>query len=317
MLKIHGAKVTAICHLELNGRDSYFVTGAADGSVRMLDSKTWTLNGDITPLQVKNVDDVAFENVSITTMHSDRFDSTVYFGRSDGTITGWDFSKNSWAWADKKVIEAHTSEVHVMLGIGRGTLLTGGADGFISAWDVNTRSPVLMKSFKAHDSRVRGLCADESTVYSTGGDQLVKLWDIDREKCVAELHAHDTLVMDCSLTPRGLVTADANGVVKLWDRRSRDESARFKLSRGVPLDCSTIAEQPNFLVATCDYAVYVIDTRSHREVMSFHSPHAQNRITEDGVLRASAFNPAGTRAVVGDAHGRAYALSSAFTSSTI
>ena len=32
MLKIHGAKVTAICHLELNGRDSYFVTGAADGS---------------------------------------------------------------------------------------------------------------------------------------------------------------------------------------------------------------------------------------------------------------------------------------------
>ena len=205
MLKIHGAKVTAICHLELNGRDSYFVTGAADGSVRMLDSKTWTLNGDITPLQVKKVDDVAFENVSITTMHSDRFDSTVYFGRSDGTITGWDFSKNSWAWADKKVIEAHTSEVHVMLGIGRGTLLTGGADGFISAWDVNTRSPVLMKSFKAHDSRVRGLCADESTVYSTGGDQLVKLWDIDREKCVAELHAHDTLVMDCSLTPRGLV----------------------------------------------------------------------------------------------------------------
>ena len=317
MLKIHGAKVTAICHLELNGRDSYFVTGAADGSVRMLDSKTWTLNGDITPLQAKNVDDVAFENVPITTMHSDRFDSTVYFGRSDGTITGWDFSKNSWAWADKKVIEAHTSEVHVMLGIGRGTLLTGGADGFISAWDVNTRSPVLMKSFKAHDSRVRGLCADESTVYSTGGDQLVKLWDIDREKCVAELHAHDTLVMDCSLTPRGLVTADANGVVKLWDRRSRDESARFKLSRGVPLECSTIAEQPNFLVATCDYAVYVIDTRSYREVMSFHSPHAQNRITEDGVLRASAFNPAGTRAVVGDAHGRAYALSSAFTSSAI
>lgn len=317
LLKIHGAKVTAVCHLELNGRDSYFVTGAADGSVRMLDSKSWALNDDMTPLQAKNVDDVAFENVPITTMHSDRLDSIVYFGRSDGTITGWDCSKNSWAWSDKKVIEAHKSEVHVMLGMGQGTLLTGGADGFISAWDVHTRSPVLMKSFKAHDSRVRGLCADESAVYSTGGDELVKVWDIDREKCTAELHAHDTLVVDCSLTPCGLVTTDANGVVKLWDRRAREESARFSLSRGVPLRCSTITEQPNFLVATCDYAVYVIDVRNLHEVMTFQSPHAQNRITEDGVLRASAFNPAGTRAVVGDAHGRAYALSSALMSSKI
>ena len=98
---------------------------------------------------------------------------------------------------------------------------------------------------------------------------------------------------------------------------ARETYPRASNSRRIPLECSTIAEQPNFLVATCDYAVYVIDTRSYREVMSFHSPHAQNRITEDGVLRASAFNPAGTRAVVGDAHGRAYALSSAFTSSTI
>ena len=319
-VSVHRAKVTAAAHLELHGVGSYFVTGASDGSVRVLDSKNWKLNMDMTPLQAKVVkDDLAFTPSPILTMHSERSDSIVYFGRSDGSLTAWDFSANSWAWSKSKVAQAHELGVFSMTDAGHGTLITGGGGGKICVWDVRSRSgPTIMKSFEAHNSRVRGLCSDDSfTLYSTGGDRLVKFWDLDHETCKREFIAHDTIVVDCTLTPRGLATVDIDGLVKIWDERAATESARFQLPPGVPLSCTKIADQQHWIATTTDFALYVSDVRTFREVITFPSPRAQTRVVADVAVGAAAFNPAGTRAVVADAFGCVHGLSTAFVSNAV
>lgn len=308
---VHYDRVTAACHFDLQGIGSYFITAAHDGSVRVMDSKDWKLKTDVKPLEFEAVEKTrAFSSSSITTMHSERSDSMVYFGRSDGSLTAWDFSAQSWGWSRSNYVAAHDLGVYSMTDVGAGTLVTGGGDGTVCLWDVSGREPTLMKKLVAHNARVSGLCADanSSRLYSSGGDTIVKAWDLNQETSVHEFIASDASIIACAHTPRGLATVDADGFIKLWDERSRMAIARFHLPPGVPLACRIIDDQPNWLVTTCDHAVYVHDVRTFSPVVSFPCPRAATRLPREAAVTAAAFNPEGTRAVVADAHGYVYGL---------
>lgn len=319
---IHKARVTAACHVQLGGNSSCFITAANDGSVRVIDERDWKLRMDAIPLQANGVQDaIEFTPSPIMAMHSAASDSIVYFGRSDGSLTAWDFGSHSWAWVKSKTIPAHELGVYSMTDMGYGTLVTGGGGGLIRVWDVHGRSPTLMKSLEGHNARVTALCADSSlTLYSTGGDTVVKSWDLDKEMCKQNFLGHEATTVACAFTKRGLVTMDVLGEANLWDVRASSPAARFTLPPGVPLSCQVVEDQPNWIVTTCDHAMYVHDVRnlnSGKAIMTFPCPRACTRLEHEDVVSAAAFNPAGTRAIMADAHGRVYGLTTAFLSAKI
>lgn len=317
---IHKARVTAACHVQLGGDRSYFITAANDSSVQVIDERDWKIKVDAVPLQSNGVQDtIDFTPSPVMTMHSAASDSIVYFGRADGSLTAWDFASQSWAWAKSKTISAHELGVYSMTDMGHGALVTGGGGGLIRIWDVHGRTPTLMKSLEGHNARVTALCADSSlTLYSTGGDVVVKSWDLDKEVCKQDFIGHEATTIACALTKRGLVTMDVLGEANLWDIRTSTPAARFTLPPGVPLSCQAIEEQQNWIVTTCDHAMYVHDVRNLDETLiTFPCPRVCTRLEHEDIISTAAFNPTGTRAIVGDAHGRVYGLSTAFLSAKI
>ena len=311
----HASEITACCSMTIPGGKSCFVTSDSEGCVRVTDESNWTCISEITPLKSKGIaSEVTFEQRGIMTMDAFANDSIVYFGRIDGSLTAWDFGANTWAWPKSHVVEAHTRGVYSMTHMDRSTLITGGGGGNISVWDVGGRSPTLMKTFAGHESRVRGLCADSTGLYSVGGDKRVKSWDIERDT-VSEFIAHDAIIVDCALSPSGLITLGAEGLVKLWDARVGTEAARISLPPGIPISCNVIVDQPHWLPVLTDSALCVYDVRKLNEIATFTNIRAQTRCTREASLSAVAFNPSGTRAALCDALGRLCGLTTSFISS--
>lgn len=65
------------------------------------------------------------------------------------------------------------------------TLVTGGSDGSVRVWSLQTYTPI--HRLAAHDNSVTSLQFDESRIVSGGSDGRVKVWDLARGQLVREL----------------------------------------------------------------------------------------------------------------------------------
>jgi WD40 repeat protein/serine/threonine protein kinase len=112
-------------------------------------------------------------------------------------------------------------------------LVSGSYDGTAKAGDF--QAAALDKPLAAFGSgphaRIRAMAlSPDGTRLATGGDQL-DLWDVATGLRRAALKGHATWVMSAAFAPGGdlLVTADADGVLKLWDGHTGAELATFQV----------------------------------------------------------------------------------------
>lgn len=69
-----------------------------------------------------------------------------------------------------------------------------------------------------------------SQVFCSGsGDKTVSLWDIRTNLCVQTFYGHNNSVNSCKFNLRGnkLVSADCDGITKVWDIRMVKEEMQF------------------------------------------------------------------------------------------
>ena len=72
------------------------------------------------------------------------------------------------------------------------TLVTGGSDGSVRVWSLETMSAV--HRLAAHDNSVTSLQFDDTRVVSGGSDGRVKIWDLKTGQLVRELLAQGEAV---------------------------------------------------------------------------------------------------------------------------
>lgn len=313
---IHQGKVLASCHLDVEGVGSCFVTGGEDGAVRVLNAKDWKLVEDIQPLQSAKIDKTPIQHIAFTAMCAVQSESSVYFGKADGALTGWDFITNAWTWPNDHEVSEHKSAITSMAPLSESMLVTADATGAVCIWNVGRRSPALAKTLVGHSARVHGVCVESHTsFYSVGADRVVKHWNVDRGT-FTDFTAHDLAVTGCAISERGLVTVGADNFIKLWDARAGVETSRTYFLAGTPLTCETIAEQPNWVTVLGDAGLHVYDVRKSNKVLSFSSPYGFSRRAE-AILSTCAFNREATRSIVADTFGRVHGCSTALISSHI
>lgn len=82
------------------------------------------------------------------------------------------------------ILQGHTSLVG-QLQMRGDTLVTGGSDGSVRVWSLETMAPI--HRLAAHDNSVTSLQFDDTRIVSGGSDGRVKIWDLKTGHLVREL----------------------------------------------------------------------------------------------------------------------------------
>ena len=97
-------------------------------------------------------------------------------------------------------------------------LVTGGSDGSVRVWSLNTYSPI--HRLAAHDNSVTSLQFDDSRIVSGGSDGRVKVWDTKNGSLIRELSQPAEAVWRVAFeSERCVVMASRGGrtIMEVWD----------------------------------------------------------------------------------------------------
>ena len=109
------------------------------------------------------------------------------------------------------------------------TLVTGGSDGSVRVWSLETFSPI--HRLAAHDNSVTSLQFDEQRIVSGGSDGRVKVWDLSTGQLIRELSQPAEAVWRVAFeSETAVVMASRAGrtIMEVWDFRPREEGENAK-----------------------------------------------------------------------------------------
>ncbi|MCI0462180.1 MAG: WD40 repeat domain-containing protein, partial [Gemmataceae bacterium] len=99
------------------------------------------------------------------------------------------------------------------------TLYTGGTDGLIRLWDLETG--VSVGTFRGHNDEIRALAFSPSggTLASASSDYTVRLWHFDIVLQARDYTGHEEEVWTAFFSPEGqrLVSSSADKTARIWD----------------------------------------------------------------------------------------------------
>jgi WD40 repeat protein len=147
----------------------------------------------------------------------------LIFGGSDFQVSEIDLAE---AKPEARPWGRHESYV-TGLAVAGGRAISGGYDGKLIWWDVQTGSPI--RTIEAHSKWIRDVAAspDGTTVASVADDMVCRVWDVETGTKRLELLGHEpitphhfpSMLYACAFTPDGryLATADKVGHIVVWD----------------------------------------------------------------------------------------------------
>jgi eukaryotic-like serine/threonine-protein kinase len=261
----------------------FFVTGGADGSVRLWDAATGDAQGRESR-QPDAVQTLAVRPDGRTILTGTGIENTALTGGKNA-IRFWDVATGECLGeplphGDAKVVAAAFSPD------GR-TVVTASSDRSIQRWDVATRSP--LGSPLRHKGSIEALAfsPDGRTLAVGGHDRSARLYDPATGQTFAQPLTHRATVLATAFSADGrtLLTAGSDGAVRLWE-------AWLDRLLGLPLrhksDVSTAVFSPDgrtVLTACWDGIARLWDATTGNLLREFPHPHA---------VLAAAFNPDGS-----------------------
>jgi WD40 repeat protein len=150
----------------------------------------------------------------------------LFCGGSDFTVYEIDVDQPK---PEAKELGRHASYVTGLALTGT-TLVSGGYDGHLMWWNIESRSKV--REIEAHRKWIRGVTAapDGSVVASVADDMVCRVWDVESGRMVHQLRGHEELtpthfpsmLFTCAISPdsRHLATGDKVGHITVWDLES-------------------------------------------------------------------------------------------------
>jgi WD40 repeat protein len=155
--------------------------------------------------------------------------SQLFVGGSDFTVCEIDLDQ---AKPESKELGRHDSYV-TGLALAGTTLVSGGYDGRLIWWNIESRSKV--REVDAHRKWIRHVAAtpDGTVVASVADDMVCRLWEVETGRLIHELRGHadltpshlSSMLFACAISPDGrhLATGDKVGHVVVWDLKSGQE----------------------------------------------------------------------------------------------
>ena len=147
------------------------------------------------------------------------------FGGSDFGVYDVDFAQEK---PEPRKLGAHESYVTGVAVAGR-TVVSGGYDGRLIWWDLESSDGPMIRNVEAHTKWVRDVVstADGALVASVADDMVCRVWDARTGEKRLELHGHESqtphhfpsMLYACAFSPDGryLATGDKVGHIVVWD----------------------------------------------------------------------------------------------------
>lgn len=98
------------------------------------------------------------------------------------------------------------------------TLVTGGSDGSVRVWSLNSYSPI--HRLAAHDNSVTSLQFDDARIVSGGSDGRVKIWETNTGGLIRELSQPAEAVWRVAFESERCVVMACRGgrtIMEVWD----------------------------------------------------------------------------------------------------
>jgi WD40 repeat protein len=227
---------------------------------------------------------------------------TIASGDGTGLLRLWNVREGKL----HKEIRAHSNWVFAVHWNRDGSrIITGGGDNLIH-WFNPSRSDIPEKTINVHSNDVHALALTRNgkTLYSTGDDRQIVIWDVKRDLVKKGFIAHERQVPALLLSPNEklLASGSRDRTIRLWDAKNGKLRETLIGHTGDVMALS-FSPQGNLLAsAGWDHTVRLWDVRSGKAVRIFageparvsgvaFSPDGKKIVSSSGPnLRA--FNPA-------------------------
>jgi WD40 repeat protein len=152
-------------------------------------------------------------------------DSTLLAFRDEDDLVVWDLNKQ------KVVQRLKNAGIHGPVFAPNGKILAAQAFGSeIRLWDLATGEPIHRRPGHDHWIFSMAISSDGRIVASASfGDPNVRIWDASSGKPLHTFKAGNRFVRSCAFSPndKSVVSADADGIIQLWDVAGGKEKRRF------------------------------------------------------------------------------------------
>lgn len=209
-----------------------------------------------------------------------------------------------FSWPEGKsvaTIQGHGDSVRSIAWLDDSKLLTASIDREIKLWNVeNVERP--LQTYKGHSRSVDAICLlkDGKTLVSSGVDQSLRVWDLQRAEVVRSLNQHTKPVHALALRPgeSGLpMVASAAGdrTIRLW-QPTIGRMVRYVRLESEPLDIVWLGDGSRIAAACVDGSVRIVDADEVKV--------AATRPAIEGWAYAIAAHPTDSSLAVGGAEGK-------------
>jgi len=270
----------------------WILTGSDQDTAKLWNAQTGEL--------IRELDDHHSEVTAVAVSTNNQWLMT---GDRAGKCRLWDANKYALLWESAKHSRAVNAAVFLP---GQGQtperLLTASADNTVAQWDLKTgeeHGTLLLKHPDAVTSMA--LSADDRLLVTSCGDNVVRLWDVDRAVVVGKISGGDETVNRVAIVAGNggqgflrVATTSAPNVVRLWDLRDRQEireitgadgNAFLRLDPGSQLAWSAVFHPDGKRLLTVggnEACLWDIDTGDSMLDFSPHDAVASAHYSHDG-----------------------------------
>ena len=197
--------------------------------------------------------------------------------RSKGALWPSGHPGATWASMGEKMTSVHQHGQIILPAFASGALalsldgsrvVTGGKDGAVRVWDVDSGETVSV--LKGHTSRVRSVAvsADGSRVVTGGKGGSVRVWDVDSGETVSVLEGHTSLVESVAWSADGsrVAAGGADRSVRVWDVDSGETVSVLEGHRSPVRSVAWSVDGSRVAVGVFDGSVHVWDVDSGETV---------------------------------------------------
>ena len=197
---------TALTSLSVSPTMKYFVTGAAEGDIRVWDIRSREMK--------MALHDQKQDIVKMCLLKDDRH---MVSASRDRTVATWDLGTGKRLCSHETHVGPLTDMV---LGLTDSTFITSGLDHTIALWDMRHKDPARIVNYGTDGHCLCLATSNDGRLLATGGsNEVVRLWDWRKLEPVATGTAHSQAIERLAFTgdSRQLLSAAGDSAVMVWN----------------------------------------------------------------------------------------------------
>jgi WD40 repeat protein len=208
----HAGREGGVTALVIAHNQRFFVTGGANGSIRVWDIRTRELISQFKEHKAAITELVILPN-----------DTTLLSVSRDRSLITWDLRT-------ERRVSVHTLKLGGMNAVDAAPdcslIITAGQDKNLTYWDVRSPAPVKVIPYPlnpVNGAEAEPVClamAHSRSIFVSGGnDAVVRVWDVASGSLIAEGIGHSGTVRDVQFSPddKQIISCGSDGAILVWN----------------------------------------------------------------------------------------------------